>query len=230
MGEEIIKGVILEHTPDYIHIAFNTPHQVISSAVLNGGLISADHLVNMKVSGESLPLPSPEDTLLEYSRQKGWLGTIIGMMTAASMDSFRVIKETEQGIDIVVLVTTGLSNARRIGDYAEYRHMTTSSITPGTINIILITSAVLIDAAAVEALLMITEAKTAALQEAGIISPVSNGIATGTGTDSAAVVSGKGPEQVHFCGKHVLFGEMLGRMVKKAVLASVQKVKLSSSS
>ncbi|MBU2515257.1 adenosylcobinamide amidohydrolase [bacterium] len=33
------------------------------------------------------------------------------------------------------------------------------------------------------------------LQEAGIRSPVSNKLATSTGTDSAAVVSGPGPEK-----------------------------------
>ena len=73
----------------------------------------------------------------------------------------------------------------------------------------------------VEALLIVTEAKSAALQDAKVLSPVSNTIATGTGTDSAAIVSGHGPDKVGYCGKHVLFGEMLGRMVNEAVSASI---------
>jgi adenosylcobinamide amidohydrolase len=143
------------------------------------------------------------------------------MMTAASMDSFRMAKESAQNIDIIVLVTSGLSNPRRVGDRAEHRIMAAESEDIGTINIIMITSALLTGAAMVEALLIVTEAKTAALQDAGIMSPVSNKIATGTGTDSIAVVSGHGPEEVNYCGKHVLFGEILGRMVTDTVASSI---------
>ena len=92
----------------------------------------------------------------------------------------------------------------------------------GTINIIVLTSAILTDAAMVEALMIATEAKSAALQETGVLSPVSNKIATGTGTDAIAVVSGQGPELVAYCGKHVLFGEVLGRLVTDGVKASIK--------
>jgi len=143
------------------------------------------------------------------------------MMTAASMDSFRMAKKSEQGIDIAVLVTSGLSNPRRVGDLAEHRSMTTSSTKVGTINIVIVTSAILTGAASVEALLIATEAKSAALQEAGIKSPVSNLLATGTGTDSVAIISGHGPETVNYCGKHVLYGEILGRMVTDTVKSSI---------
>ena len=143
------------------------------------------------------------------------------MMTAASMKSFRMAKITEQGIDIIIVVTTGLSNARRVGDVAECRAMVTDSKAVGTINIIFLTSAKLTDAASVEAVLMITEAKAAALQEAKILSPISNKIATGTGTDSVAVVSGHGPEVITYCGKHVVFCEILGRLVMETVASSI---------
>ncbi len=142
-------------------------------------------------------------------------------MTAASMDSFRLTQETVQGIEMAVLVTSGLSNHRRVGDRAEYRKMVTEPKEIGTINIIVMTSAKLTDAAMVEALLIVTEAKTAVLHDANITSPVSGKMATGTGTDSVAVVSGHGSETVGYCGKHVLFGEVLGRMVIETVAASI---------
>ena len=90
----------------------------------------------------------------------------------------------------------------------------------GTINIIVITSASLTGSALIEALLITTEAKSAALQEAGIMSPVSNKLATGTDTDSVAVVSGPGPGDVKYCGKHVLFGELLDSSVIDTVSSS----------
>ena len=83
------------------------------------------------------------------------------------------------------------------------------------------TSTILTGPAMVEALTIVTEAKSAALQGAGIRSSVSNVIATGTGTDSIAVVSGHGPETVRYCGEQVLFGKILGRLVIDAATSSI---------
>jgi adenosylcobinamide hydrolase len=221
MTTTLTKHVTLNHTQNHIHVEFSIPHQVMSSAVLNGGLVYADHLVNLKVPKCQTAPSSPELTLTKYCKDAHWDGNNVGMMTAASMDSFRMAKESAQGIDIVVLVTSGLSNPRRVGDRAEHRIMAAEPEEIGTINIIMITSAKLTGAAMVEALLIVTEAKTAALQDAGIKSSVSNKIATGTGTDSVAVVSGHGSDTVNYCGKHVLFGEILGRMVTDTVASSI---------
>jgi adenosylcobinamide amidohydrolase len=222
MKKTLTKHASLNHTQNHIHVEFSIPHQVISSAVLNGGIVQASHIVNLQVPKCKTTPKSPKVTLSKYCVDANWQGTTVGMMTAASMDSFRMTKESVQDIDVVVLVTSGLSNPRRVGDRAEHRIMAAQSEEIGTINIIVITSAILTAPAMVEALLIVTEAKSAALQEAGIRSPVSNKIATGTGTDSVAVVSGHGPETVCYCGKHVLFGEMLGRMVTNTVASSIE--------
>jgi len=141
----LTKYTFLSRTQNHIHVKFSRSHQVLSSAVLNGGLVQANHIVNMKVPKTYAPIRAPETTIAEYCADSGWEGTVVGMMTAASMDSFRMAKESEQGIDIVVLVTSGLENARRVGDYAEHRLMTTPSTTVGTINIVIITSAMVTD-------------------------------------------------------------------------------------
>lgn len=203
-----------------MHLAFDTPHQVLSSAVLNGGITLASHIINIKVSKTSDNLESPEVSLKNYCAAAGWNNTTVGMMTAAPMNSLRIAREHVQGVDVIVLVTSGLSNPRRAGDPAEHRMMTTQVNEIGTINIIAITSAELSTAAMVEASMVITEAKAAALQDLNIMSPVSNRIATGTGTDALAIVSGLGPENIRYCGKHVLFGEVLGRLVIEAVTSS----------
>jgi len=218
----LTRYATLEHTENHIHIDLSVPHQVVSSAVLNGGMIQANHIVNMKVPKAGPCTELPELTLSKYCAEFGWSGTAVGMMTAASMDSFRMTKKSEQGIEVAVLVTSGLSNPRRAGDHAEHRQMASHCKQVGTINIIVITSASLTGSALIEALLVTTEAKSAALQDAGIMSPVSNKPATGTGTDSVAVVSGPGPGDIKYCGKHVLFGELLGRSVVDAVSSSLQ--------
>ena len=222
MREKILPGqTYLEHNRNHIHVKFDAPRQVISSAILNGGIVQASHLVNLKVPKRLESHEAPETTLAKYCADAGWSGTVVGMMTAASMDSFRMANETVQDIDIVALVTSGLSNPRRVGDPAEHREMITQSKEIGTINIMVMTSAALTGPAMVEALMITTEAKSAALHESGIRSSVSNKVATGTGTDSIAIVSGLGPETVRYCGKHVLFGEILGRLVTDAVGSSI---------
>ena len=210
-----------DHTQKHLHLAFSAPRTVISSAVLNGGIVQAKHLVNLKVPKYSKTSETPEATILGYCKDAGWSGPTVGMMTAASMDSLRIASERVQGVDIEVLVTSGLSNPRRVGDPAEHRLIATTSTEVGTINIVALTSAVLTMPALVEAVMIATEAKAAALQDFGVISPVSKAIATGTGTDAIAVVTGDGPETVCFCGKHVLFGEILGNLVSSAVTASI---------
>jgi adenosylcobinamide amidohydrolase len=137
------------------------------------------------------------------------------------MKSFRMSTTRVQGVDVAVLVTTGLSNPRRAGDRAEHRTIAARHDQPGTINIVALTSAALTDAAMVEALLTVTEAKAAVLQEVGVLSPVSGQLATGTGTDSVAVVSGTGPQTIAYCGKHVLFGETLAALAIEAVTDSI---------
>jgi len=147
----------------------------------------------------------------------------VGLMTAASMDSLRLVQATEQGVEIFVLVTAGLSNARRAGDYAEYREIGTPPNLAGTINIICLTTAVLTPAAMVEAVITATEAKSAALQNLGIQSPASQAPATGTGTDAVAIAGGHGSISVEYCGKHVIFGEILANLVIAAVTSSIKR-------
>ncbi|MFK5986005.1 MAG: adenosylcobinamide amidohydrolase [Pseudomonadota bacterium] len=214
----------IEHTNNHIHVELHSPCIIISSAVLNGGIKQAKHIVNLKVSGNPIVTETPEQTVNHYCTENNWHGTTIGMMTAASMDSFRLAIESEQGIQLCVLVTSGLSNPRRAGDRADQQIMVVENEQIGTINTIILSSATLTGAALVEALMIATEAKSTALYDAGIISPVSNLPATGTGTDAIAIVSGKGPETVRYCGKHVLFGEILGRLVYRVVMSSIKQL------
>ncbi|RLT97884.1 MAG: hypothetical protein D9N11_14610 [Ketobacter sp.] len=213
----------INHTQDYVWVELlHGEHRVLSSSVLNGGLAKARHLLNLKVPRFFDGTEHPTLSLQSYAESLGAKGPIVGMMTAASMDSTRCYRELVQGIELVALVTCGLDNARRVGDPAEYRAMVSQPHEAGTINIIVLSSAGLSLAAMVEAVQMITEAKTAALMAAGISSPVSAEPATGTGTDAVAVVSGLGGEQVQYCGKHVLFGEVLGRITFNAVQDSIR--------
>ena len=123
--KRLTEKILLEQTPNHIHVQFETPYQVISSAVLGGGFTDASHILNLKVAKQSAAgdeaFKAPDAFLTRYCQEHSWLGQTVGMMTAASMDSYRIVKAVEQGVEIAVLVTSGLSNVRRAGDYAEHR-------------------------------------------------------------------------------------------------------------
>jgi adenosylcobinamide amidohydrolase len=225
MVEKEIKSDVIEHTSAHVHIQLCKSRPVLSSAAYNGGLIDAEHLLILKVaenfSGSKGPFEPLSDTFQDYCCQQGWSGITVGMMTSAPMTSFRKACLSMRGVEITALVTAGLSNARRSGDPAEYRTFDDTGPKSGTINILILTNAILAPAAQVEAVMIATEAKTAILQDIGAISPVTGNTATGTGTDAVAVVSGFAAPKIIFCGKHTLFGEMLASATMEALSSSL---------
>jgi adenosylcobinamide amidohydrolase len=220
-----IDGCAVSRNDRHVLVAFASPRTVISSGVIGGGLTRARGIVNLRVpkheESEQMALAPPEETLAAYCRQQRWQGPMVGMMTAASMDSFRRVDRCEGQVAVTALVTAGISNAGRAGDPAQYRDFCTTDPGTGTVNIILLTNAELTDAALVEAVITVTEAKAAAFENLGIRSVATGRQATGTGTDSVAVVSGSGPVRIQFCGKHVLLGEMLADATIRAVSDSL---------
>lgn len=214
----------IELTNDFVHVEFCQPTKILSSAILNGGIQLADHFLNTKVDanflGEKSGFEEPHVSLQNLTNSQKWKGKCVGMMTAALMSSYRKIRIEEQGVWIEVLVTSGVSNARRAGDKADYQFMNETCEKVGTINILMLTNASLTEASMVECVMMIAEAKSACLADLKVTSPVSGLMATGTGTDSTAVACGTGP-QVQYCGKHVLFGELLAKATHQAISESL---------
>jgi adenosylcobinamide amidohydrolase len=213
-------------TENHIHVDLNPAAWVLSSAVLGGGYGLADHIINLKVDknpSDGLPeLEEPETTIARYGDRLGLAGSVVGMMTAASMNSFRAASRRENGLEVMCLLTAGISNAGRAGDPAGWRRFESPGCSPGTINIVLMTNARLTEGALVEAVVTATEAKTVALQNSGVRSRSTGAPASGTGTDAIAVVNGRGPVEIRYCGKHVLFGEMLAGSVIEALTDSLR--------
>lgn len=221
-ADALIPGVLLEHTADHVHLEFDAPFRVLSSAVLNGGFFLASHYLNLRVAKQpDGPLAEPARTLRDYCEERGWIGTAVGMMTAASMNSLRVVRESLDGESLAVLVTTGLENARRAGDRADWRQLDTELSKLGTINTAIISSVELTAEAMVEIIALASEAKAAVLYELGVPSPVSGLPATGTGTDAIAVFAAQGGRRVRYAGKHTLLGERIGQLMMQALRDSI---------
>ena len=75
----------------------------------------------------------------------------------------------------------------------------------------LLTNAVLTDGAMARAIITMTEAKTAALEDLKVPSSYTKSVqATGTGTDSVIIVSGVTGPAATYTGGHSKIGEMIG--------------------
>ncbi len=147
------------------------------------------------------------------------------MGTGVDMDNVAYAEESYRDLWVAAFTTAGVKgNAMRAGyDAATKYEVDGEFLDVGTINIILITNASLTDAAMARALITITEAKVAALQDLDVRSSYNQSYqATGTGTDNVVIVSGNGIK-VTYTGGHAKAGELIARAVLESVKEAVKK-------
>ncbi|MDU2065661.1 MAG: adenosylcobinamide amidohydrolase [Sporomusaceae bacterium] len=217
-----------------IVVLFKQNRKVLSTSVLNGGyredlqavfnhdcnpgagmactLRAATYEAHLRLVAEDLGL-EPE--------------AVTGMATAASMENVSVQEAKYQELTVTAIVTGGIEvNGGRVGDPATYydpidRHKPYQA---GTINIILHLNGNMAPGVMARALVICTEAKTAALQELMAGSNYSTGLATGSGTDSTILIADP-QAAIYFedAGKHSKLGELIGVTVKQAVKEALYK-------
>ncbi len=217
-------------------VRFRTPHRVISTCRVNGGLHDDLECVFNHQSCEPTGhtrkelktiITSPEIYLeglcdsFELPEKTASLGT------AANMNYAAIETESFRGLKVTAICTGGVEgNAGRAGDPASVYEVE-GGFEPldrigkelhGTINTILLINRELSKGAMVRAIMTATEAKTAVLQELAVSSRYSEGLATGTGTDQIAVAcSLDGGKPLTSAGNHSKLGEQIGRSVSGAI-------------
>lgn len=221
-------------TDNYFSLEFDKPVSSISSAILGGGMKTISSFINLRVDenfrGKKNDFPPPWRTIDDAMTAAALKEPRAGMMTAASMNSFKYSTRKLGEIDIYCFLTSGLSNALAAGDPGDFlpQTMYTDAVSSqaGTINIVTGLSCRLTGAALAEALLVVTEAKASVLYELGVKSTASKRGATGTGTDSALIFCAEsgasGGEAEAFCGKHTVLGEMIAAAVREALFESLK--------
>lgn len=215
-----------EHTTEHFAIKLKQPHRVVSSAIHNGGMVETKTIFNRFITKAFANHPDyklePEEMLAQYAQNNFSDENGVALLTAAPFYTYAFCGVEKDGIIIEAHITSGTSNARRAGDPADVHTFDEVDYKAGTINIIVCTNASLMDHTLLEALMMITESKVTIMEERQVLSNKSGGLSTGTGTDTIAVVNGHG-RLIKYCGKHVLFGELLAQVVKKALDKSLQQ-------
>lgn len=180
---------------------FGPGWRMISSAMLGGGIGAREWVLNTQVSKDYARM-DPVDHLIEL----GPGGSGVGMMTAAMVEHYT--RAVDGGVAAVATVGLGIPTWAAA---PEHRPPDEAAIRPGTINIIVAVPVAFCDAALVNTVVTVTEAKTQALIEAGFP-------CTGTASDAVCVaVREEGPPEP-FGGPRSTWGARIARAVHRAVL------------
>lgn len=198
-------------------LSFPERYRVLSWAPLGGGAVAARTILNHQVNIHEPQTLDPEVYMANLARHLGVERPVVGLMTGVLIG--RLVQRTVTYNDLTIegFATVGLSNALAAGDPATYEEHV------GTINLIVVVNQPLISPAMVEAMQIVTEAKTAALMAANIRSTVSDALATGTGTDCVAFACPAGVSAYRYCGKHTKLGELVGKIVSEVMREGIRK-------
>jgi len=197
----------------WLRLTLGAPHEVLSWAVNRPGFVVADEILWREVRNRDLPRDlDVTDWFSDELRRHNALNTV-AFLTSRDVRRYVERRAEVEGITARAVATVGLSNAERVGQRMDY-----STRNWGTINIAVQVSAGLTQTALIEAMSIATEARTAAVMEAGFTLP--SGVATGTGTDCIAVAAPAGA--LAYAGLHTALGEAIGRAVYTATLAGAQ--------
>lgn len=182
------------------------PCLAISSAPLGGGLGERSWVLNLTVPADYARL-DPAAHLAEVADDLGLTGAGVGMLTA--VDVREVVHESDGGVR--VSVTTGL------GGYPTWAAAPDSAgERVGTINAVCWLPVRLSDAAMVNAVATVAEAKAQAMFEAGVPG-------TGTATDATVLLCPLDGPTEPFGGPRSAVGAPLARAIRAAVAAGLRK-------
>ncbi|MET9904801.1 adenosylcobinamide amidohydrolase [Streptomyces sp. NPDC006446] len=185
-----------------------TGWRMVSSAVLGGGIEERAWVLNAQVS-HGYQRTDPAEHLAELAAAVGVQGPGVGLMTAADVALYGSARDS--GAEAVVTAGLGVR-----GWAASPAEGVPVAVAPGTINIIAALPVALSDAALVNAVSTVTEAKVQALLDAGYD-------CSGTPTDAVCVAARSpcpGDEVQAFAGPRSLWGARLARAVYSAVRAA----------
>ncbi|MDP9861580.1 MULTISPECIES: adenosylcobinamide amidohydrolase [Streptosporangium] len=181
---------------------FGPGWRAISSAMVGGGIGPLEWVLNAQVVGGYSRM-DPVEHILEMAPP----GPGVGMLTAAAVDRFT--RSADGGVEAAATVGLRVPTWAAAPEGAADPELAPMYL-PGTVNIVVAVPVAMSDAALVNTVMTVTEAKSQALLETGF---------PGTGTASDAVcvaVRADGPEEL-FGGPRSVWGARVARAVHDAV-------------
>ncbi len=212
--------LLLEY--DFLALTSEMEVTTVSSAVYNGGFRKARAVINAHAPedyDQKLLHEHPEHLILKVLRKLNLNPDhSVGMITAADVNKFSVVTAEEDDLSVSAVVTAGCSLAETSGEEIK-----TTPFTPGTINTIIAINGNPTESCLLETFITATEAKTAGLRDLDVRSAYSGDPATGTITDSLAVLSTNNGSKIRHGGPASKLGRLVGYCTRKAVKDAILK-------
>lgn len=222
--DELATGGHVSKELTNITISFDTVHYSLSTSPLNGGFTHTLGIRNQQLTfyvdrEDQLPGGSVSQYLAsEFEMIDMPVHFCTALLTSASMEKHIYTKVKESDCIVETIITAGLDKtAHRAGDGYFYEEKNGTFHGVGTINILVFTNKALTQGAMVKAMITITEAKAAVLQELGIYDIESEQIATGSATDGVVLTINTEGEILSDAGSFSLFGDTLAKAVRQGL-------------
>lgn len=167
----------------WLSVDLGCSHNVLSWALNAPGFTQTDTVVWREVRNADLTPELDAHQWLLQELQRTGNRQAVAFLTSRNIDFHHYAEKIIEGEKVACLVTAGLSNAERVG----MRHESHNRF--GTINILLKTANPLSQAAMIELMSVVVQARTLAMLEADIKIGYELLPATGTGTDCVAIAS-----------------------------------------
>lgn len=240
--QELETGGHVTKELNSVTVHFDDIHYALSSGQLNGGYhhtlaVRNQQLTYQIETEKDLPGGSVANYLAqEFEQIDTPVHFSTALLTSATMNLHAYAKVEEHDTIVETIVTAGYEKtAHRAGTGYCYEERDGAFVTPGTINILVFTNKALTDSAMVKAIMTITEAKSAALQDWGVesvrlypfinedipeaITKERKTSATGTSTDGIILTIDTNGDVLTDAGSFSLFGDTLA----KAVYVGIQR-------
>ncbi len=201
----------------WLEFDLGAPHQVLSWSVNRPGYQRARRILWREIRNADLPPGLDVGDWLARELAARGAEDAICLLTSRRIDRHVLRGAREGHVTAQALATVGLSNAERVGHRMDRTGRDWNrdlGAIFGTINIAVKLNHALSQTGLLEALSIASQARTAAILDAGHRLPV--GLATGTGTDCIAMAAPEGADD--YAGLHTDTGIALGRAVYAAVL------------
>jgi adenosylcobinamide hydrolase len=190
-----------------------TAMRSISSSIVGGGLDLVGWVVNLTVDADYSRM-DPAAHLAEVARRAGLQGPGIGLMTAVDVSTWASAADG----GAVVCATVGVRRPVWAAD--PRRDLSPAPDVAGTINLVAVLPARLTDAALVNAVATVTEAKVQALLDHHVPG-------TGTASDAVCVLCPTEGDEDPFGGPRSLWGGRLAQATYDAVAAGLLRQRAS---
>jgi iron complex transport system ATP-binding protein len=211
----VIDGIEVAVDPEAVVVTAREPLTVLSSAFVRGGFAAARAVVNLHVPKDTRETQA--DRLLSgFAVRRGIPDPWVGLVTSAWTDKAEVAEAVGADLRALAVVTVGLSNRVAAGATAA------TAWAPATINAIVVVDGAPEPAALVNAIMTVTEVKTALLGAADVRC-ADGQVATGTSTDAVVVAAtGRGPAR-RFGGPISDVGSVVARAARAALDAGIRR-------